>query len=256
MNASSQPPRIEIAAVACVHCVDERARTAQFHDELLAIIGHDLRAPLAAILLSTEMLAMANREPSASAAVTRIASFTKRMNRMVGQLTDLTRARLGGGIPLSVQKLRLGAIVSAAIQTVAHTFPQSRFELVAVDEVLGLWDGDRLTQVLEAVLANAVRHGSDHGSILISVLSSPGETTVAIQNELRDEPLSDAVLATWFTAYRRGRDHDHAGPGLGLDLYIAREIIHAHHGEITAESSAVGTTIRIILPAAHEPARG
>src|SRR5688572_23484614 len=137
MNASSHPPRLEIGAVACVHCATERARMVQFHDELLAIIGHDLRAPLAAILLSTEMLALANREPSASAAVTRIASFTKRMSRMVGQLSDLTRARLGGGIPLSLQKLRLGTIVSAAVETIARTFPQSRFELVAVDDVFG-----------------------------------------------------------------------------------------------------------------------
>jgi signal transduction histidine kinase len=237
-----------MVAAACVHCANERERMAQFQTELLAIVGHDLRSPLAAILLSTEILAMASRDQSANFAVTRIASFAKRMTRIVDQLVDLTRVRMGGGIPLLKQKKRLGALVSSVIADLALVYPQSRFELVAGDDAYGAWDPDRITQVLANVLGNAVAHGLRDGLVTISITASNSSAVIAITNEVREDQISQHVLDTLFEPYRRGWDQEHVGPGLGLDLYIAREIVQAHGGTITAESSHGETTVRILLP--------
>ncbi|MDQ3334466.1 MAG: HAMP domain-containing histidine kinase [Myxococcota bacterium] len=204
----------------------------------------------------TEMLALATTDPSAGSAVTRIASFTRRMTRMVEQVMDLTRTRIGGGIPLALRDVRLGALAKTVVKELALAHPQSRFELEVVDDVHGAWDHERLAQVLAAVLGNAVQHGLRDGVVTISVAASSSGAAITVTNDLRDEPIPPDALETLFAAYHRGWDQKHAGPGLGLDLYIAQEIIHAHGGSISAESSRDGTTIRIVLPEKREQPRG
>lgn len=226
----------------------ERERTAKFQQEMLGIVGHDLRAPLAAILISMEILATGRKEDlSASHAITRIVSFANRMTRMVDQLLDLTRARLGGQIALSRSKMRLLPVLESVIETLSLAHPDSRFELVD-GNIKGIWDIDRITQMLRNVLGNAVQFGRVGATITVAVTNAEGETQIAIHNELREQPMSAETLATLFEPYRRGWDRDHIGTGLGLGLYIAHEIARAHHGTIAAESSSSGTTFHIVLP--------
>src|SRR5205814_2287794 len=119
----------------------EHERTAQFYDDMMGIVGHDLRAPLAAIMIATEMLMSQHKDDrSVADVVTRIASFAKRMTRMVDQLLDVTRARLAGGIPLARRKTRLGPLIEAAIAELALSYPGTQVSLLGTAELKGLWD--------------------------------------------------------------------------------------------------------------------
>lgn len=226
----------------------ERERTVQFQQEMLSIVGHDLRGPVAAILMSTEILAASRKDDvPATHAITRIVSFANRMTRMVDQLLDLTRARLGGQIALSRSQMRLRPVLTSVIENLTLAHPDSRFELVA-DDIKGIWDADRIALLLANVLGNAVQFGREGGTIRVEATNSDGATRISVHNELRDQPMSTETLATLFEPYRRGWDREHVGTGLGLGLYIAYEIVRAHHGSISAESSSSGTTFHIVLP--------
>jgi signal transduction histidine kinase len=227
----------------------ERERTAQFQQEMLRIVGHDLRSPVAAILMSTEILATSgNEDAAATQAIARIESFAHRMSRMVDQLADLTRARLGGQLALSCSRMCLLPVVDTVIGSLRSTHPESTFELVG-DDVRGNWDPDRIAQMLSTVLGNAVKFGRAGGTIRVGVTHSDATARIAIHNEIRDQPMSVETLATLFEPYRNGSAHERVGIGLGLDLYLAYEIVRAHRGTITAESSvAEGTTFLVVLP--------
>lgn len=231
----------------------EREAAAQFHQEMLGIVGHDLRAPLGAILLSTEILATGSSgDPSAAAAVTRIVSFTKRMARMVDQLLALTSSRLGGGIALARSPTRLLPVIKSVIEDLRLTHRGCRFELDAV-EIRGPWDADRLGQVVFNVLSNAVHFGLEGGAITVCTRQAEDTATITVHNEIREQPITPQALASLFEPYHRGWDRDHTGTGLGLGLYITREIVRAHGGTIVVESSPSGTTCHIVLPCATMP---
>jgi signal transduction histidine kinase len=225
----------------------ERERTAQFYRDMLGIVGHDLRSPLAAILIGTEILVSSHKDdPSVGDAVMRIVSFAKRMTRMVDQILDMTRARLGGGIPLALCSTQLSPLLESAICELARTSPSNHVELVGSSEVKGMWDPERLDQVASNLLSNAVRHGREDGPINVVMSQSSGNTRFTVHNEVREGPIPPHVLETLFEPRRRGEDY--LGGGLGLGLYLVREIVRAHGGSVGVESSASGTTFEVVLP--------
>ena len=123
-----------------------------------------------------------------------------------------------------------------------------RFELVCPADVTGLWDPDRLGQVVMNVVGNAVQYGQERGLITIGVSCSKTTATMTVHNELRGPPIPAAEVAALFEPYRRGGDDERNATGLGLGLYIVHELVHAHGGTIGVESAATGTTFRIELP--------
>jgi signal transduction histidine kinase len=227
----------------------ERERTSRFMHEMVGIVGHDLRGPLAAILMSTEILSTGDKNaPSSAHAVTRIVSFGKRMTRMVDQLLDLARARLGGGIAVARTRTRLVPLIKNVIDELSAAHPGCRFDLDAAGDLTGIWDADRIAQMLLNVLGNAVKFGLAGAPINVGASHADGVTTITVHNEVSDEPIAPAALVTLFEPYHRSWDRDRNGAGLGVGLYIAHEIVRAHRGTIAAESSAAGTTFRIVLP--------
>jgi K+-sensing histidine kinase KdpD len=207
----------------------ERERTTQFRHEILGVVGHDLRGPLGAILIAMEMLAVENTGDTM--AVRRVISFAKRMTRIVERVLDLTRLRLGNGIPLALSPARLLPLLESTIAALAAAHPASSFELCGTTDARGTWDTERLAQVLECILTNAAQHGRESGKIRIDVAQSDHATTVTVHNELRD----GASLAT-----------DPFGPG--INLQIANAIMRGHGGTITTECSDSGTNVEIALP--------
>ncbi|HUS31402.1 MAG TPA: HAMP domain-containing sensor histidine kinase [Kofleriaceae bacterium] len=226
----------------------EHERAALFHRNMLGIVGHDLRAPVSAILLGTEMIVAQHQDdPSIAVIATRIVSFANRITGMVDQLLDLSRAQLGGGIPLARCATRLGPVLESVVAELAARYPRNQFRLIGDVDVKGVWDPDRLRQVVASLLTNAVRHGLEDGPINIIISRVGNETSIAIHNELLGEPIPQEELRGLFEAYRQG-EGEHHGPGLGLGLYIVREIVEAHRGTIAVESTTSGTTFRIVLP--------
>jgi len=244
-----------IQDVSAEHAVNaERERTAEYQQQMLGIVGHDLRTPLGAILIATEMLVEDTRDdPAAASVVKRITSSARRMTRMVDQLLDMTRARLGNGIPVARSRTQLLPLIRSVMDELALAHGETQFELVAPLEVTGLWDPDRLGQVVSNVMSNAVQYGLKDAPIVVEVTSSEAAATITVHNQNRDQPISPEALATLFEPFRRGHDSEHNGSGLGLGLYIVHEIVRAHGGTMDVESSQSGTTFRVVLPAAGPP---
>ena len=116
-------------------------------------------------------------------------------------------------------------------------------------DVVGFWDPDRLGQVFSNLVGNAVNYGRPGAPVTIEITRSPDQATVAVHNAVRDNPIPKHQLDSLFEPHRRGDDGvRRTKAGLGLGLYIVREIVRAHHGEVVAESDPSGTTFRVSLP--------
>ncbi len=246
---------IEYATLAAENALQlaiERERTSTFHRDMVGIVGHDMRGPLEAILLGTEMLAMESKEDASGVAVVRrVVSFAQRLNRMVDQVLDITRARLGGGIPLARSKTRVVSLIRSMIGDLGQSAPTSRFELVAESDIEGIWDPDRLAQVMSNLLSNAIQHSPEGAAIRIVVSRDQASAKITVTNQLRDQPVSPEALALLFEPYQREADAPRVGNGLGLGLYIVQEIVGAHGGSVAVESSRAGTTFQVVLPTAR-----
>ena len=243
-------PRGHGTCRACTSTVTllNREQTAQFHHEMLRLLGHDLRAPLGGILLGSELLAIESSSDAAATHITRIVGFAKRMTRIVDQVLDLTRSRLGGGIPLARTNTRLSPLITSMLDDVTRAYPGTRVGVDAAADIRGNWDPDRIGQVVTSLVINAVQYGREGALISVAVSKSEGDTTITVHNELRGNAISAAALTSMFEPHEPCSDPEHVRTGVGLGMFIASEIVRAHHGTIDVESSASGTTFRVVLP--------
>ena len=236
-----------LALEAAIRSEAERATT-RFHEEMLGIVGHDLRNPLAAMGVGIELLRLRGTDPDSERVLGRLENSARRMTTIVDQLLDVTRARLGTGIPVERRALRLEPLIAGVVDELRLAHRSTAFELRGAD-VEGVWDGDRLGQVISNLASNAAMYGKPGGPVVIELAQSSAAATIAISNPIRGAPIADSVLHTLFDPFQRGRGGEHPG-GLGLGLYIVREIVRAHGGTIEVASAAAGTTFRVSLPLA------
>lgn len=227
----------------------ERARTAQFGQQLLGVVAHDLRSPLAAIIMGTErLLDQQTRDGKATHTTDQIGTFARRMTRMIDQVLDMTRLCLGGGLLLDRCSVHLHRLVSSVLEEVGRANPTHHFELGADTGIVGHWDPARLGQVIAGLLRNAAQYGRPDGSIVIGIEPAGSFAQLTVRNELRGRPIPTDEMTRCFEPYQRGWEDDAVGSGLGLDLYIAREIVLQHGGTLDADSTGSGTTFRLHLP--------
>ncbi len=221
-----------------------------FQEQMLGIVSHDLRSPLGAILTGAEMLVDMDDDPMVPPVARRIRSSAERMTGIVEQLLDVTRARLGTGIPVTPRPMEVVALVEAVVDELRLSLPKSRFELVTPTPVEGSWDPDRLGQVVSNLASNAAHYGRVGAPVTVTVDVDVEANVVwiLVHNELRDEPIPQARLATLFDPFKRGDDAGRHTRGLGLGLYIVQEIVAAHKGTTSATSDITGTTFRVALP--------
>lgn len=215
----------------------------------LAILGHDLRSPLNAVLMSAKFMLETGdlKEPHTTLAE-RIVSSAHRMNDLVVALLDFTRSRLGGGIPVNRVDMDLGKTVENVSAEAAAAHPKRNIEVKTSGNLHGEWDCDRITQVLSNLIGNALDYGADGTGVLVTVDGESDNVTLAIHN--RGAAIARKQLSGIFSPMKRSKN---AGPtasgSLGLGLYIAERIVNAHEGRIDVESSdAEGTTFTVHLP--------
>ncbi|HET9623591.1 MAG TPA: ATP-binding protein [Kofleriaceae bacterium] len=227
----------------------EREAIAKFQQQLIGIVGHDLRNPLAAISTGLSILdEVAKAQPAIGSVVRRLESSTQRMTRIVDQLLDVTRARLGGGIPMERRETELLPIAKAAIDELVLAYPTTPFELLRAAPVAGYWDPDRLSQVLSNLMSNAAQYGRDRTPVQLEVGQVDDLATMTVRNTNRNGPIPPELIDVLFDPYRRGRGEAKHHTGLGLGLYIVHEIVTAHGGRIDVESHDDLTQFRVVLP--------
>jgi len=222
-------------------------------ETFLAILGHDLRAPLGAIGTSAMfMLETGELEEPYRTLAARIAASSKRSVGMVGDLLDFTRGHLGGGIPVERADVNLGKVIHDVVDEIRAAYPGRMIRVETRGETRGRWDAARLGQAITNLVGNAVQHGADGTTVTVAVGGDEHEAHVSVHN--RGTVIPPERLDGIFNPMRMRespRKSAPAGPtgSLGLGLYIAECIVSAHGGRIDVESSEEhGTTFTVQLP--------
>ena len=177
--------------------------------------------------------------------VTRILNSAHRMERMIADLLDLTRVRLGGTIPLTRRRADLQKLCEEAILESGAAHPEAVLQLKASGDLAGNWDADRLAQVVSNLVGNAIQHG-DGTPVTLTAEQEGDAVILAVHNA--GAPIPPDVMPSIFDPLTRGSD-DGAGHSIGLGLFIVRAIVSAHGGEVGVRSSSnAGTTFTARLP--------
>jgi len=225
----------------------------QSKEMFLAILGHDLRTPLGAVLTSAKFMLETQelKEPSLTL-TSRIASSSTRMMHMVGALLDFTRSRLGGGIPVEREPMNMGKVVHDVVEEICAAHPSRTIRIDARGEQDGEWDAARISQALTNLVVNALEHGSKATPVTVETCGDARELTITVHN--RGRTISAERLNGIFNPMKPRETGDEAAAGgpqgnLGLGLYIADRIVSAHQGRIEVESTEEhGTTFTVHLP--------
>src|SRR4051812_8499958 len=217
----------------------------------LAILGHDVRTPLGAIMMSaTGLLMTPDLSPPHQAAASRILNSGTRIKQIVNDLLDLTRTRLGAGIPLARADTDLGEVGRQAVEEAAAYHPDREVRFDASGQLRGSWDGARVSQALSNLVGNAVQHGSADTPVTVAARGGADDVTVAVHN--RGPAILPVHMHQMFSPLKRiqrGAPGPHDAGSMGLGLYIANEIVKGHGGRIDVDSSdAHGTTFTVHLP--------
>lgn len=227
---------------------------ASFERHLVGIVSHDLRNPLAAIHLGASMLASAARDEQTSKVAARVLSSTDRAIRLVRDLLDFTQARLGGGIPVQPAPIDLHGTIPAVVEEVRAGFPGRDVQLALAGNGRGLWDLDRISQVVANLLSNALRYSPKEEAVTVRI-DGQGVDHVELSFHNGGPPIPAALLSTLFEPMQRAVTLGNAARSVGLGLYIVRSIVDAHGGSVEVGSDeASGTTFTIRLPRRPPPA--
>ena len=216
----------------------------QCNDLFMAVLGHDLRNPLGAVLTGVELAREHAELPHHRAVLDRVLSSAKRMSRLIDQLLDVTRIRNAGGLELQAVEVKMIDVCQAVIAELRTRFARGHGILGPAGGPNGTWDPDRLAQTFSNLLQNALQHGPRSDVSVHIDGTDPDWMVVVLHNE---GAIPADVLPVVFDPFRRARAS--ARGGLGLGLFIALELVRAHGGDITVTSTAeTGTTFRVALP--------
>jgi signal transduction histidine kinase len=234
----------------------ERAR-----DLFIGALGHDLRSPLAAITSAAELLLVAadRLENQQMKAVVRLRNSATRMRRMIGNLLDFTRTRLGGALPLLASTTDVGKTCEEIVAELGAYNPERDLRLKLSGDLTGTWDQTRLEDALSNLISNALKHGRGDGPVTIQARGEADEVVVRIHNEGDPIPreMQKVIFDPLVCGQARAGAQRRSDDGLGLGLYITNEIIQAHGGRIELTSTRqAGTIFEVRLPRAPAPRPG
>jgi signal transduction histidine kinase len=222
----------------------ELERTLRLNEELLAIVTHDLRSPLASILMVAEVLAKQNKDEAVLRHAERVRRTSRQLINIVNELLDLSRARLAGGIPVDRREVDLAPLVARIVNDMAAANPGRTIELKVPDKVEGRWDGARLEQVVQNLVGNAISHGSAGAPIGVTLKDAGEEVELSVKNE---GTIPDGMVDVLFEPFTQGYSK-RKGSALGLGLYIVDQIVLAHGGTVTVQTGPEGTTFTVRMP--------
>lgn len=214
---------------------------ALFAEQMIGIVSHDLRSPLSAIKMAAGLLAMRGMDPKQTRILGHITDSAARAQRLVGDLLDFTLAQVGRGIAVSVLPVDLHALVEGSLEELRMVFPGRALVHVRVGDGPFEADADRFFQLLGNLVANAMAYGAEDGCVTVTTRFEPQAVVLQIHNF--GVPIPEHLLGNLFEPMIRG-SHDNAElRSVGLGLFIVREIVRAHGGQVVASSSqSAGTT--------------
>jgi two-component system sensor histidine kinase/response regulator len=225
----------------------EKTETLRLTEMLTAVLSHDLRSPLNAVLTSAVLIQRRSTEQPVRDTADRILSSGKRMSRMIEDMLDMARARLAGGIPLKREPADLGALLDRVVSEIQAAYPERRIEVQRSGDLNGNWDGERLAQVASNLLGNALQHGDASAAVEVNV---DGTRSRVVEITVRNSgTIPPDLLPELFDPFRGAQRQTGRTDGLGLGLYIVQQIVLAHGGSVEVKSGEQNrTTFAVRIP--------
>ena len=226
--------------------LSEERTQAELREQFVAILGHDLRNPLASISAGARILARRPKDETETRVLVMMQAAVLRMAGLISNVMDFTRGRLGSGIPLERNANEpLEPALHQVVEELRAGTPDRTIEESYDIKTPVNCDRARLGQMLSNVLGNALVHGASGDPVRVEAATAGDWFELAVTN--RGQPISEAVMQRLFQPFFRGEIRA-SKQGLGLGLYIASEIARAHGGALTVESTEAETRFRFRMP--------
>ncbi len=254
-DASEDELRGELLEIdrAIGHAITTSVRTFserrdEVRDQFVSMLAHDLRGPLQALSIGAEnILRRPCGEPAHARAAAAMVRTAERMARLISDVVDFARGRLGVGIPAAPVTCNIGEVCHEVAGELRIAHPQRTLLVTTAGDLVGSWDRDRLLQAIANLASNALVHGRD--PIEIRVFEDPDRQIVTTEVHNAGPPIPEELIPHLFDPYRQGANV--ASGGLGLGLFIVQQIALAHGADCTVRSSErEGTTFSIRWPRA------
>lgn len=219
-----------------------------FREQMLAVLAHDLKNPLSSILALSRLHARNESvAPNVRRALAMIDQSSQRMVELIATLLDFSAARFGRSLPVTRVPCGLDETARAVVEELREASPGREIALRIDGDTHGTWDAARMAQTLSNLVGNALVHG-EHGSPVEVLLHGDAQhVTLRVRNQ--GTPIAAALMPVLFEPFRRGDDPGGQRRGLGLGLYIVREIVTAHGGDVDVQSTVEnGTCFTVRLP--------
>lgn len=245
---------IDQSVATAVHAYIDRAD--ETREIFLAILGHDLRNPLAALKLGAYVLSQ-NEDLDANSAklAVEMMGTTSQMDTLILDLLDFSVTRMGHGIPITSTKMNLETLCRSGVAEMQTAHPLRTLSCTSRGNLDGTWDAQRLWQVISNLLGNAIQYGDNDMPVELSVTGEESDVVINVHNG--GDPIPPARISSLFHPMSRRLYKGIVNrPGsIGLGLYIVREIVTAHAGTVQVTSSLeAGTDVTVRLPRQPAPA--
>ncbi|MBH3422741.1 PAS domain-containing sensor histidine kinase [Pseudomonas gessardii] len=225
-------------------------RRAQFAEQMVAIVSHDLKNPLTAIKMASDFLARGERTAKETQLIGHIGQSSERAQRMIADLLDFTQARVGVGIGVSPNPLDLHDVTQRAVDELRVAFPRATLVHHPIGAGETCLDGDRLQQIIGNLVANSVTYGDLQQPITITSQLNHDGPSLSVHNH--GPVIADSLMSVLFEPMTRGTDQGCDVRSVGLGLFIVREIAKAHGGDVAVSSQVgSGTTFTVCFQAPH-----
>lgn len=221
------------------------AQVEQARNLLLGMLSHDMRTPLQTVLLTAQYLGQLNAGAAVSDAARRLISSGAHLQGLLDDLVDFNRTNLGVGINIVPSQVDVGRISAEEVDQIRAAYPGSTVQLDVAGECQGFWDGKRVQQLLGNLIVNAIHHGEPDAPVRVAVMG--GESGVRVEVSNSGPAIDAATLMQLFEPLKRG-NASQRHPGLGLGLYIVREIAKGHGGTAEVRSDDRETVFTVLLP--------
>jgi signal transduction histidine kinase len=229
----------EVRINASESALSDALETSQLREQFIAVLGHDLRTPLGALLNGTELLRH-HATPAAVPVLNRMRRSIERIAGLIDDVLDFTRGRMGGGISLNMRHEKaLHLTLAQVVEELRAAHADRQIVAVLPEDLALLCDAARMGQLLSNLLKNALIHGSQSEPVHVRASQVNGIFELAVSNQ--GSPISSEVVAKLFKPFWRAQGHSRS-EGLGLGLFIVSEIAKSHGGTLDVVSSDTTTS--------------
>jgi signal transduction histidine kinase len=223
---------------------------------VLAMLSHDMRNPLSAITLTAAYLLDLNAGAHVSEAASMLTFASNQMTVLLDDMVDLKRTMLGLGLKITLAYIDLAVEFADELELLRGAHPGRQLDLEVIGDARGHWDGPRLQRVLRNLVSNAIKYGTPDAAVRTVIFGNATDVRVEVINSGPNIEQSD--LDQIFDPFHRSSSGhaaslgDVTDVGLGLGLFIVREVARAHGGEVDVRSADGVTVFDVLLPRSNE----